>query len=504
MKLLFSYLVIFLISLTGYTQSVVYLRADTVIVEKSGSQNAELKIKNSTRNTKGVLTNIGGGITQFIVSRKVGDTLFIGRDTITGIGSGGSEEILIVDTVTYTHSSSELDTLTLAELAGKTVLSAEVHPYNLHLSESYPPSTSDIWINNATGGVKFGTPLQNGQTVTFLYKYIITSGVPLVESIQVNGDPPQTGTVSISVPEQFNPIAGTNISLSGTYPDITFNASGGSGSPKAGKSIRISGSDTVNNRVDVSDSSYAVLAGVLRGTFDTTTSQNTWAWIANSDHGNINIKDSVVVTGTGVQVFYDSSTYHKVVTFLIVPDETASRIAQTTASFQGKAGALFWSNGGYRAGASVGLTSATISFSSPRGLSVLVHYNGSSWVMTNNGQNAINFNSTSPTISYSAGRLRIQSLPFNMKTFPTAMTYAPSGDATLLGYHPGIEYISDNWVDVYWYDIAGHAKYTSATPATNLGVYLNFGQTFALCNPQTEDMGFNSNWWVIAIMKKTL
>jgi len=31
------------------------------------------------------------------------------------------------------------------------------------------------------------------------------------------------------VPAQFNPIPGTNVTLSGTYPDITFNAAGGSG-----------------------------------------------------------------------------------------------------------------------------------------------------------------------------------------------------------------------------------------------------------------------------------
>lgn len=35
---------------------------------------------------------------------------------------------------------------------------------------------------------------------------------------------------SASVPAQFNPIAGTNVTLSGTYPNITFNATGGGGS----------------------------------------------------------------------------------------------------------------------------------------------------------------------------------------------------------------------------------------------------------------------------------
>ena len=31
------------------------------------------------------------------------------------------------------------------------------------------------------------------------------------------------------IPDQFNPIAGANVTLTGTYPDITFAASGGGG-----------------------------------------------------------------------------------------------------------------------------------------------------------------------------------------------------------------------------------------------------------------------------------
>jgi hypothetical protein len=379
---------------------------------------------------------------------------------------------LIVDTVVYAHAGAESDTTTHSELIGKTVISLEAHPYNLHLATSYPPASDEVYVNTATGGTKFGTALQSGQTITWIYKYLTTTGTPVVEGIQVNGGPTQTGIVGIAT-----------------------------GLPKPGKSIRIK-VDSVFNRVDVGDSSYAVLAGVLRPTFDTATSQNTWAWISNSDHGNINIKDSVVATSTGVQVFYDSSTYPKVITFLIVNDETASRIAQTTGSFQGKAGSLFWSNGGYTAGASVGLTNATITLSNLRGISVQVVWNGSAWVMTNVGQNAINFNSTSPTISYSAGRLRMQNLPFNMKEWPSVMGYAPNGVDSLVGYQPAIEVINSNWADIYFWDSKNNVKYTAATPPTNFGVYVNFGQTFAACNPQTEDFGFNSNFWVIAIMKK--
>lgn len=489
------------------------------------SFNTGTGILTTTRSGLSSLTvDIDGRYVQTILRRS--DSVFYTKDGVEtfafkdSTGGGGSLDTaavssiihdsilahptLIVDTINYTHSGSELDTLTSATLIGKTIIFAGVHPFTLWLKNSYPPASDEVYVNTATGGIKFGTALQTGQTVTIIYKYLVTSGTPVVEAVQVNGGSLQTGVVPLTIPSQFNPIAGTNMSLSGTYPNITFNALGGSGSPKAGKSIRISGSDTVNNRVDVSDSSYAVLAGVLRGTYDTTTSQNTWAWIANSDHGNINIKDSVVTTGTSVQIFYDSSTYQKVVTFLIVPDETASRIAQSTASFQGKAGALFWSNGGYTAGASVALTSATISFSDIRGLSVQVVWNGSAWVMTNVGQNAINFNSTSPTISYSAGRLRIQNLPFNMKEFPDVMGYAPSGVDSLIGYQPSVEVISSTWVDIYFWDSKNNVKYTAATPPTNFGVYVNFGSTFALCNPLTEDMGFNSNWWVIAVMKKTL
>ena len=35
------------------------------------------------------------------------------------------------------------------------------------------------------------------------------------------------GNLCEEFPEQFNPIAGANVTLTGTYPDITFAASGG-------------------------------------------------------------------------------------------------------------------------------------------------------------------------------------------------------------------------------------------------------------------------------------
>lgn len=47
-----------------------------------------------------------------------------------------------------------------------------------------------------------------------------------------------------SIPLQFNPIAGTNVTLSGSYPNITFNASGGSSSTTADSTITATAGQT--------------------------------------------------------------------------------------------------------------------------------------------------------------------------------------------------------------------------------------------------------------------
>lgn len=70
----------------GYTQSVLPLRADTVRIEKVGGS-GELQIRNATRDSIGVMVNIGGGRTRFMKVKKSGDTaLIIGLDTISITG----------------------------------------------------------------------------------------------------------------------------------------------------------------------------------------------------------------------------------------------------------------------------------------------------------------------------------------------------------------------------------------------------------------------------------
>jgi hypothetical protein len=87
MKYIF-FLLALLIGGTVYAQPGYRIRADSTILERVGGNN-ELILKNSTKAVKGILTNIGSGHTQFLISRKSGDTLFVGKDTILGVGSGG-------------------------------------------------------------------------------------------------------------------------------------------------------------------------------------------------------------------------------------------------------------------------------------------------------------------------------------------------------------------------------------------------------------------------------
>lgn len=81
MKILY-FLVLFLIcAIRVNSQSTLPLRADTVVIEKTGG-NGFLKVKDSSRNTTGgIMTNIGGGVYVGKKPRRNGDTLFIGIDT---------------------------------------------------------------------------------------------------------------------------------------------------------------------------------------------------------------------------------------------------------------------------------------------------------------------------------------------------------------------------------------------------------------------------------------
>lgn len=88
MKRLIIFLLLFAaIKVAGQTTG--YLRFDTVKIYKQGGT-AELYLINKTKDSLGVLTNIGGGLTEFRKCRVLNDsTIVVGRDTLTVRGNGG-------------------------------------------------------------------------------------------------------------------------------------------------------------------------------------------------------------------------------------------------------------------------------------------------------------------------------------------------------------------------------------------------------------------------------
>jgi hypothetical protein len=84
-------------------QTTGYLRYDTVkIMKQNGS--CELYIINKTKDSLGVLTNVGGGLTRFIRPKVLNDsTIIVGLDTLTlrgGSGGGGSSTFASLADVT--------------------------------------------------------------------------------------------------------------------------------------------------------------------------------------------------------------------------------------------------------------------------------------------------------------------------------------------------------------------------------------------------------------------
>lgn len=88
MKRLIIFLLLFAaIKVAGQTTG--YLRFDTVKIMKQNGT-CELYIINKTKDTLGILTNVGGGLTQFRKSRVLNDsTIVVGLDTLMIIGGAG-------------------------------------------------------------------------------------------------------------------------------------------------------------------------------------------------------------------------------------------------------------------------------------------------------------------------------------------------------------------------------------------------------------------------------
>ncbi|WP_430900453.1 MULTISPECIES: hypothetical protein [unclassified Paraflavitalea] len=404
-----------------------------------------------------------------------GDTLKI-SGTVSG-GSSGVSSATVVDTVTYIHSGSSIDTLTFSELIGKTVISANLHPYSLYLV-STTPSADQVRVNSITGGVKFGTPINTGQQFTLVYIYSSSSGSPVVSGIKVNSGATQTGIVDVTIPAQFNPIAGTGVTLIGSYPNITFNASGSGGS-----AAQTFDTDTAT--------SIALVGGHIRPSYSAGT--NTWSFIEDAQHSRINLT-TIDAKSSFVTVKF-KNTYSKIVNFGVNHDETVSKTAVIT-------GGTTYNDGPYLFGARIFNDSADIYIYKQKSYSFLVSWNGTAWTTSPQFGSAIDPASPAISISWSAGRLRMQNISRNIVGIPTIIAYSPNGVTTSGAYIPMLDRISNTFIDIYFYDVAGHAAYTATTPPTGFGFFIDFGPAWTPVNPQTEDFGASANMEIFGMFRK--
>jgi hypothetical protein len=115
MKRLIIFLLLFAaIKVAGQTTG--YLRFDTVKIMKQNGT-CELYIINKTKDSLGLLTNVGGGLTRFIKPRVNGDTLFVGVDTLIIIGAGSltADNGLTKNTATNVQLGGNLNQNTLID-----------------------------------------------------------------------------------------------------------------------------------------------------------------------------------------------------------------------------------------------------------------------------------------------------------------------------------------------------------------------------------------------------
>ena len=162
--------IILLWSINSFAQTVGQFRYDTVKFTKPGG-NSEFVLLNSTRDSAGILTNIGGGTTMFKVPHVSGDTLFIGNDTLVLASSAG---------VTSVSAGFGMDFTTITTTGSVDVDSTVIATIN-RVDSSIIANTPELTDTQ----VAFGDG-SNRITSSSAYKYNVGTGIMTTPKIVLN------------------------------------------------------------------------------------------------------------------------------------------------------------------------------------------------------------------------------------------------------------------------------------------------------------------------------
>jgi hypothetical protein len=436
-------------------QTTGYLRFDTVKIMKQNGT-CELYIINKTKDSLGLLTNIGGGLTQFIKSRSSGDSLFVGLDTIAMTGTDKLDSLHI-----YTATSPSPDTLYSYKNGDSTLVGL--------LQKGGSGGISQVVAGVGLTNVNDST--LDVDTLAISTRAWRHKGDDSVAGVLRQVVIDSAAAIRAAIPDSLDDLADVLISSLTTGDALVWNGTTWSNSAVA----EILGGI-------FADPDNTIYTAIVRP--DASSGSIVWDLVLNSQHTNYGFGDWVEATTTGFNLYYPTAS--QVQTIIMKSDETLGTY-------------------GVEAGVSFGLNNAVATVTYDKGTQGGYIRGTSTTTITKDNE------MTSWTASYTPTTGTV------LLTFPTGLPLNPSlGSGVSIVYEgfnnwhkrnitsgigtnqlgfqlldAGGNVVTDTLTNTDYFKVV--SKYTSARTTVN-GITLSVAATTFYTA--------SSNFWVIAVVKR--